>query len=508
MAHLLYREMAVRYGFRLDRPSDYNGAVSWRWFLSLVRYLITTAAVAVIVIIYRSILHVNALTAALTMLLAVLVVATRLGLQYSVYCSFLSAAAFNFFFLPPIGTFTIADPQNWIALLSFLVTGFTASHLSTQVKKEAEIANQRRREVERLYDFSQQMLTAQDIVELLNVVPASIASNFSLDGAVLYITERDRTYRSSASFDRIEKSQLQLAAERGEVEVDEANTICIIPLLLGIRPVGALGVAGTLPSRKTLEALSSLVAIAVERSSAIQKLAQTQAARESERLRSALLDSVTHELRTPLTAITIAITSLRSEDQLGQEQIKDLLSVIEEESGRLNHLIGQAVEMAQLDAQEVQLHLENRRIREPLKAALEDCRSVLGSHPVELRMPESLPLVRMDFELIRKVLHHLIENASKYSPAESPIFLSAEVRGEHMIVSVADRGVGIDDLEKSMIFDKFYRGQSQRYRVQGTGMGLAIAKAIIEAHGGSIHVTSQLGQGSVFSFNLQLAKPQ
>jgi two-component system, OmpR family, sensor histidine kinase KdpD len=349
------------------------------------------------------------------------------------------------------------------------------------------------------------MLTAQNIVDLLNVVPASIASTFALDGAVLYIAERDRTYRSAASFDVITKEELQLVAARGEVFLDSSRAICIIPLLLGIRSVGALGVAGNFPPRRSLEALSSLIAVAVERASAIQKLTQAQASKENERLRSALLDSVTHELRTPLTAITIAITSLQIEPNLGSEQTGELYSVIEEECRRLNHLIGQAVEMAQLDAHEVQLHLENGSIRDAMNAALEDCRSILGSRPVEIRMPETMPPVQMDFELIRKVLNHLVENAAKYSPPDGPIFLSAEIRGEELAVNVADRGVGIDDLERSMIFDKFYRGQSQRYRVQGTGMGLAIAKAIIEAHGGSIGVTSQLGSGSVFSFTLNLA---
>jgi two-component system, OmpR family, sensor histidine kinase KdpD len=479
--------------------------VNWRWLLSFVRYLAVTAAVAVIVIVYTRLVPVNYLTAALTFLLAILFVAERLGLPYSIYMSFLSTAAFNFYFLPPVGTFTIADTQNWVALFAFLTTAVVASRLSARVKKEVEVANLRRREVERLYDFSQQMLTAQNIVDLLNIVPASIASTFSLDGAVLYITERERTYRSAASFDVIAKEELQLTAERGEVFLDSSRAICIIPLLLGIRSVGALGVAGNFPPRRSLEALSSLIAVAVERASAIQKLTQAQASRENERLRSALLDSVTHELRTPLTAITIAITSLQTETNLAPDQTEDLYSVIEEECQRLNHLIGQAVEMAQLDAQEVQLHLETGSIRDAMNTALEDCRSILGIHPVEIRMPDRVPPVQMDFELIRKVLDHLIENAAKYSPPEGPIFLSAEVKGEELAVNVADRGVGIDDLERSMIFDKFYRGQSQRYRVQGTGMGLAIAKAIIEAHGGTIGVTSQLGHGSVFSFTLHLA---
>src|SRR5258707_12396417 len=156
--------------------------------------------------------------------------------------------------------------------------------------------------------------------------------------------------------------------------------------------------------------------------------------------------------------------------------------------------------MARLDANEVKLELGPHRIGEAIDGALEESRNVIGEHSVEVRVPDNLPPAMMDVDWIRKVLQHLIENAAKYCPEDQPIFISAEVRNGRLITSVADRGMGIDDLERSMIFDKFYRGQGQRYRVQGTGMGLAIVKAIVEAHGGRIEVSSQLGNGSLFSF--------
>jgi two-component system, OmpR family, sensor histidine kinase KdpD len=160
------------------------------------------------------------------------------------------------------------------------------------------------------------------------------------------------------------------------------------------------------------------------------------------------------------------------------------------------------MEMADLDAHDIKLDLRPHPIREAVDLALEAVQ--VKNHPVEIRLPETLPMVEMDLERVAKVLQHLIENASKYSAEGSPIFISAEVARGELVTSVADRGVGVDDFERMMIFDKFYRGQGQRYRVQGTGMGLAIAKAIVEAHGGSIKVTSQPGQGSVFSFHLPL----
>jgi two-component system sensor histidine kinase KdpD len=246
--------------------------------------------------------------------------------------------------------------------------------------------------------------------------------------------------------------------------------------------------------------------VAVERAGAVEKLSRTEAARESERLRSALLDSVTHEFRTPLTSIKASVSSLLSQAQLAPEERQELLTVIDEESDRLNRLVGEAVEMAQLDAKEVKLELRPHTIQEVIDEALDESQQVVARNPVEIRLPEQLPAAVMDAAWITKVLRHLLENAVKYSQPGSPIFISSEVKNDRLITSVADRGSGIDDLERSLIFDKFYRGQSQRYRVQGTGMGLAIVKAIVEAHGGRISVTSQLGHGSVFSFGLPLAK--
>jgi two-component system sensor histidine kinase KdpD len=274
---------------------------------------------------------------------------------------------------------------------------------------------------------------------------------------------------------------------------------------MGIRNVGSFGLVGEIVTHQTLEAIGSLIATAVEHARATEELSRNQASKESDRLRAALLDSVTHEFRTPLTAIKASVTTLLSQATLKPEDEEELLTVINEESDRLNRLVGEAVEMAQLDAREVKLEMRLLPIEDAIDAAMAEAKNVTASHPIEVRLPERLPLVVMDLTWIRKVLQHLLENAAKYSQPGTPIFVSAEVKGDRLITSVADRGSGIDDLERSMIFDKFYRGQSQRYRVQGTGLGLAIVKSIVEAHGGRIQVTSQLGHGSVFSFGLPIA---
>ena len=462
------------------------------------------ALVALIVFVYAKGPHVNPTTVALTLLLAILSVAAAWGLRYAIPMSIAAALCLNFFFLPPLGTFTISDTQNWVALLAFFITSVITSNLSERARRETLEAQERRQDVERLYTLTQQLLVAENVVELLKSIPHFVAETFHSAEAAVYISSKDQIYRSAPDPQQISAEQLKDSI-RGKLLLDPVRRSGVFPLRMGTRIVGAFGISGALPSRETMEAVGSLIATAIERANAVERLTRTEASREGERLRSALLDSFTHEFRTPLTSIKASVTTLRSSTTLTEEQQSDLLAVIEEESDRLNRVIGEAVAMAQLDAKEVRLELHPHRIHDVIEAALTESKHALAGHAVEIRLPDSLPSALMDFGWIKKVLQHLLENAAKYSPAGSPIFVRSEAKHGVLITSVADRGAGIDDLERSMIFDKFYRGQGQRYRVQGTGMGLAIAKAIVEAHQGRIEVTSQLGHGSVFSFALPLS---
>ena len=466
-----------------------------------LRFLACLAGVAAIVFVYRHV-HVNPTTVALSFLLAVLVVSATWGLTYAVVTALVATTAFNYFFLPPVGTFTISDPQNWVALFAFLVTAIIASHLSERARRETLDATHRRHEVERLYAFSQQLLTAENVVSLLNALPQLVVDSFGCDVAALFVPGRSDIYRSRGALDGLDPERLRTAAARGEPLLDPDKGLRYIPLRMGVRSVGAIGVAGGELSRETLDAISSLLAIAIERAGAVEKLGRTEAAREGEKLRSALLDSVTHEFRTPLTSIKASVTGLLSGGNLDDAQRKELLTVIDEESDRLDHLVGEAAQMAQLEASQVELHREPHRIQEAIEQAVEESRKPLSGHPVEVAVAGELPALRFDLARIKDVLNQLLENAGKYSPPETPVRITAERKAGAAVVSVADRGPGIDDFEQSLIFDKFYRGKDQRYSVQGTGMGLAIAKAIIEAHGGAITVTSQVGKGSVFSFTL------
>lgn len=470
----------------------------WAW-----RFLVAVGIVLAITEILRS-LDVNATTVALTYLLAILIVSTAWGLAVAVGMSLVAVAAFNYFFLPPVGTFTVADPQNWIALFAFLSVSVISSHLSSRTRQRTEDASARRREIERLYKFSQQLLVTGNVIELLNRIPSQIVNIFEMGAAALFLAEKEKIYRSGPEIPQLEAERLKSVVARDEPVIDAENSLCVIPVRLGVRTIGSLGISGPPLARQTLEALGNLVAIAMERARAVEQLGQTEATREGERLRTALLDAVTHELRTPLTSIKASVTSLLSNAELSAPQRHELLTIINEESDRLNRLVGEAAEMSRLDAGDVELRLAPHPIEELIRNALEQCRGALDGREVRVKVPPGLPRVRVDLPRANEVLVHLLMNAHQYSPLEQPITIGAEWNGDFVVTSVADRGAGIDDPERSLIFEKFYRGKDQRYRVQGTGMGLPIAKAIVEAHGGSISVTSQPGSGSVFSFSLPI----
>jgi two-component system, OmpR family, sensor histidine kinase KdpD len=470
---------------------------------TIVRFAASTAVLWIVVFVYFRWLHVNPTTIGFSLLLIVLLISAAWGLRYAIFTAIVATVAYNYFFLPPLFRFIIADPQNWVALLAFLVTAVVASQLSERARRGTIYADQRRREVERLYSFSQQLWLTENVFELLNVIPKHLVESFELRGAALYLESKQEVYffdvESRAAFPA---DELKAISDRGEPVLNREKRICFMPVRMGVRTVGALGLAGCDLSRESLEAVGSLVAISIERANTVEKLSRTEAARESDRLRSVLLDSVTHEFRTPLTSIKASAETLLADSHLQETQRNDLLQVINEESDRLNRLVGEAAEVAQLDSHQLQFRFETHNMREAIDAAVKGSHQALRFHPVEVVLPSDLPPVRMDLERIIEVLVHLLDNAAKYSPPDTPIQITGELRDSAVVTSVADHGPGIDQMEQEMIFEKFYRGLDQRMIIQGTGMGLPIAKAIVELHGGKIGVTSQLGRGSLFYFSL------
>jgi len=467
--------------------------------LAVVRVLAVAVALGIVTFVYRHWFHVNPTTVALSFLVVVLLTSAFWGFRIALLSAVAATALFNFFFLPPFGTFTIADPQNWIALLTFLITAIVASNLAERARREAALAQARRREVERLYAFSQQLLTFDNTAQLYNRTPDNLTQTFGATGAALTVSGRETVYQSRPDLN-LDQDLLLRAKARGEIS--ESESASYVPLRLGARVMGALAIIGVKLSRETLEAIGSLVGIAAERTRAIEELSESRAMQESEKLRSALLDSVTHEFRTPLTGIKASVTALLEENALDRAQQRELLSVIDEESDRLNRLVGEAAEMAQLDSHMVKLELRPHAAKELIESALDSAHAILAGHVVEVKVPADTPQVSFDFERMREVMVHLLENAAKYSPKGSEINISVEHNPEEILISVADHGSGIDGVEQSLIFEKFYRGREQRYISPGTGMGLAICKVIVEAHGGTLSVVSQVGSGSVFSIHL------
>jgi len=464
------------------------------------------AIIASITFFYRHVLAANQTTVALSFLLAILAVSAVWGMAVSASMSLAAVLAFNYYFLPPAGTFTIADPQNWVALAAFLVTSIVGSQLSARIRKEADEANSRRHEIERLYQFSQKLLSEGNVIQLMNAIPNYIVDSFEAGAAELFLPHKDKFYRSGHGAALVDEQKTKTAFLRDEMTIEPGTGFYFVPVRLGVRAIASLGISGAVVSRQTLDAVSSLVAIAIERARAIEQLGQTEAERQGERLKSALLDSITHDFRTPLTSMKAAVTSMLESQGTDRPQSTELLTIIDEECDRLNHLVEEAAEMARLEAGEVELSFAAVPIGEIIQTAVTKMKSALAARIVDVRSDRELPAVRADFERIVDVLMKLIDNANLYSPKEQPITISAEANGDFVATSVADRGPGIDSFEQEMIFDKFYRGKDQRYLVRGTGMGLPIAKAIVSAHGGTIAVTSQLGHGSVFSFTLPVAR--
>jgi two-component system sensor histidine kinase KdpD len=471
-----------------------------RRIVETARWMLASSALAGIVLVYRHWLHVNPTTVALTLLLLILVLAAEWGLRYAVAVSVAATACYNFFFLPPVGTFTISDPQNWLALFAFLATAILASRLSQRARNQANEARSRQQELEMLFRLSRELLQTESVATLVTSIPSAVATVIGARSGMLYLLDGDRMYRgASEEVSEIEIPHLRQLATTLSAVSNQADEIQV-PLHTGVRPKGLLLLRGAAISAKTLEAIGGLISLSIDRAQALENVARSEAAKESERLRTLMIDSITHELRTPLTSIKGAATTLLA---LGaeRESSRELLTIIDEESDRLNRLVSEAVEMAQLDAQQVQMRIAPVNVRHLIEQAFEACSWVEEDHPMKIDVPAALQ-INADADFLKKAICNLLENAAKYSKPKTPITISAERREDSIVVSVADRGAGIDPSEQTLIFERFYRSRSHGEGTAGTGMGLPISRAIIEAHGGKMSVVSQLGQGSVFTFTL------
>ena len=321
--------------------------------------------------------------------------------------------------------------------------------------------------------------------------------------AALYLIEGDRWFQAgrdgASSIELPHYRQLAMELTSPRKDADDL----LIPLRTGVRPRGLLLIRFASLTPNTAEAVGGLISITIDRAQALENVARGEASKESERLRNLMIDSITHELRTPLTSIKGAVSALLTMPVDEHNKI-ELLTVVDEEADRLNRMVSEALEMAQLDAQQVHMQFGSESVADIVRDALKICSWAEENHTVVLHVPDDLR-VRGDAEFLQKVLTNLIENAAKYSAVNTPITITGEDKNGRILISVADRGAGVDPVEQSLIFERFYRGRGQAEQTAGTGMGLSISRAIVEAHGGSIEVFSQPERGSVFTIELPTA---
>ena len=446
-------------------------------------------------------LHVNSTTVALAFLLVILAVATWGSLTEAVLASFAGVLAFNYFFLPPVGTFTITDPQNWVALTAFLVTAVTASNLSATAKRRAVEASERRAEMERLYNLSRALMMAEPTeAAVARHLARQVAAVFELPAVAVFDRRTGAGARAGPEDLPLTEARLRDVAAQNS-ELDEKG-VSALPIRLGGGPIGSIGILTGSVSDAALHAISNLAAISLERARTLELASRAEVARQSQELKSALLDAVAHEFKTPLTSVKAAASALLSAPT--DPTTTELLTVISEEADRMTTMVSEAIDMARIEAGELRISQEPQSPAELLAAAVRKAEPGLDGRRIEVLAAGSLPLCSADPAMFGTVILQLIDNAFKYSPPGSPVVVAAEAAPEGIIFSVSDRGPGIPEEERERVFEKFYRCKRDRERLPGTGMGLTIAREIVQAHGGRIWVDTT-SDGSRFRFSLPQA---
>lgn len=464
------------------------------------RLIAGVTIVAGLTALLRAAAPVNATTTALVYLLAVLVIAAKWGLSEAVLASAAAVVCLNFFFLPPVGTLTIADPENWVALVAFLVSAIIASQLSAKARQRADEALARTQEMERLYELSRALLLAEAGQPLAAEIARLVIRIFDCGCVAFYDRDVNQVFRAGEASTIVSDERLRDSALQGTVAEDGA--VVIMPVSLGGQPGGSISLPAGTVSEAALRAIVSLSAIALEREKAQAAIAAGEAQRRSEELKSTLLDAVAHEFKTPLTSIKAAATALLPSAEVGD---RELLTIIDEETARLDELVSETIQMARIEAGKVRLNRRPLSLRDTIEDAVRAAANFLEERRVEVRIPEDLPDAWADRDLILLVLRQLLNNAAKYSRADAPIAVDATPDGGWLVVSVSDSGPGIPAPEQALIFEKFYRARAARGRTPGTGMGLPIARQIVEAHKGKLWVESYPEKGTRFSFSLPAA---
>ena len=482
----------------------------------VARVIAGVAAVAIVTLIYVRWLHVaNVATVSTTYLLIVLLVAATSRLWVPVVTSVVAMLCFNFFFLPPIGALTIADPHNWIALFAFLAVSLVASNLSAVARARTQEALSRRDELARLFDLSRDVQVITDSREAIATLARSIARRFDLEFVALALPRSGGwdVYEAGVATIALDTRELSkaFASAQTTLEFDayartyaghrtmdvDGHTIRLVPLRVGTKPIGLLAAVGRPIEPGTLDTLGGVVAIAIERAHFLEERKTAELTRQSEELKTALLASLGHDLRTPLTAIRVAASNLKASWLTADARVEQT-DLILEEVERLTRLFQNILDMARIDAGAIAAESRWVHPSEIVAAAREQVEQTLRSHKLDVSFDPDVP-VRLDPRLTATALAHVLENAAQYSPAGSTISVRASITSEGLVVEVRDQGPGIAPADLSHLFDRFYRGAAAKTHMSGTGMGLAIARGLLAVERGRIWAENGPGGGAQFT---------
>lgn len=432
-------------------------------------------------------------------LLVVVLIALRAGFTVATGASLIAIGCLDYYFLPPLHSFRLDDPQSWVALATFEFTGLLVSRLSIRAQEHARVADRQKERTERLFDLTRKILLLDVHEKPAPHIASAIAETIGAEDVCFFDPLGSLECTGSA----LMQQTAQEAWNRGAPVDDPLNHRWARLLESGAGPMGAICIAGRNLDALMADAIASVAAMAIERSRSLEREAIAEAASRSEQLRATVLDSLAHTFKTPLTAILTSTAGIvDGTAQPGRE--RELVELIDREARQLNDLTTRLLRTARLDATDVNLKPATCTLSELVESVLAPFSTRLNGHPIEIRFsPEndvdaSETSVLVDPELLSVALQQLVDNAIKYSTPLTPIRVRAGVHNGELRVSVHNMGEPVPMEDREHIFERFYRSRENRHRASGTGLGLSITRKIVEAHGGRVRVTGDALQGTTF----------
>jgi two-component system sensor histidine kinase KdpD len=447
-------------------------------------------------------LHANLSTATSLGLLLVIIVAHRWGFTQASLVSILSVLCLDFFFIPPIFQLSVHEIDDWVALAIFEIVALSISHLSTQAEKHARLAEEQRQQLQRLNELGRNLLFLDPHEAAEPQLVSLILDTLGSAGVALWNGQEQRLFVSGHC--ETGEAELRALFEADADEAQEAAAGSRRVLRIGTRAIGALAVDGPAVPAAVMDATAALTAIAIERSRSIAAQSTAEAARQSEQLRSAVLDGLAHAIKTPLTTIRSSSSGLIAMNTLAGPE-KKLVALIDREAEALNQLTTRLLRTARIEGAEWKLRREWLDLAQLIDESTAQCEAALGDHAVSLETStsgEPPPEVWADRQMLKLALVQLFENAGKYASPHSGILVGIEDTDVETVIRVGNEGSFVPPEDRQRIFNRFYRGTNSGHREAGTGIGLAVVKRVAEAHQGRTWVESDEQTGTQFSIAL------